>query len=50
MVSLYDYYEALDYCKEFFADSLKEYKLSLVILFGSATYPGCFGFELRIWT
>jgi hypothetical protein len=45
VVSLYDYYEALDYCKEFFADSLKEYKISLVVLFGSATYPGCFGFE-----
>ena len=45
MASLYDCYEALDYCKEFFVESLKEFEISLVVLFGSATYSGCFSFE-----
>ena len=45
MASLYNCYEALEYCREFFTKSLNEFKISLVVLFGSATYPGCFSFE-----
>ena len=45
MASLYDCYKALDYCKNFFIGSLAEHKMALVVLFGSATYPGCFSFN-----
>ena len=45
MASLYDCYKALDFCKNFFIGSLAEHKMALVVLFGSATYPGCFSFN-----
>lgn len=40
---LFDYNDALEYCKTFFRDCLAEYEVYCLILFGSAIYPGCFG-------
>lgn len=45
VASLYDCSKALDYCRDFFVGSFAEFKIVSVVLFGSATYPGCFRFD-----
>ncbi len=39
------HYEALQHCKKIFKNELRELEIREVILFGSATYPGCFDLE-----